>query len=147
MGVAEEHMTILRQGVAAWNRFMRAHAYEVRAVFREANLAGMDLTEAVMNGADFEGTDLRGAILNGGTFQRANFNRAILTNDLAQSFPANLFVGCAKALPEISHRDSNETAHDKATVSHPCVSYPELRIPYFLSRSRFSFSITAATSE
>ena len=44
MSVAEEHMTILRQGVPAWNRFMRAHGYKVGAVFRGANLAAMDLT-------------------------------------------------------------------------------------------------------
>ena len=95
MAVAEEHMMILRQGVPAWNRFMRAHAYEVRAVFRGANLAVMDLTNAVMNGADFEGANLRGAILNGGTFQRANFNRAILTNLRAESarFLDSNFIG------------------------------------------------------
>jgi uncharacterized protein YjbI with pentapeptide repeats len=53
---------------------MKDHAYEVRADFRGANLAGIDLTEAVMNEANFQGAYLRGTILSGGTFQRANFN-------------------------------------------------------------------------
>jgi len=50
MDMAEEYLIILKQGVVAWNRFMQDHTYKVRADFRRANLAGMDLTKAVVGG-------------------------------------------------------------------------------------------------
>jgi uncharacterized protein YjbI with pentapeptide repeats len=75
---SEEHLSILKLGVSAWNEFMRASGYSVRGGFGGAKLAGLDLRKAVMNEADFWGADLRGANLSGGTFQRATFNDANL---------------------------------------------------------------------
>jgi hypothetical protein len=84
MDPADEHLKILKQGVPVWNRFMQDHGYKVEAAFDRADLAGMDLSQAVMNGGHFWGADLRGADLSDGTFQRATFNDALLTEARAQ---------------------------------------------------------------
>jgi uncharacterized protein YjbI with pentapeptide repeats len=75
---SDEHLSILKSGVPAWNEFVRQSGYQIHGAFGGANLAGFDLRGAVMNEADFWGADLRGANLSGGTFQRATFNDANL---------------------------------------------------------------------
>jgi uncharacterized protein YjbI with pentapeptide repeats len=53
----EEHVTILLQGVDAWNEWQRAN----RANLAGANLSGVDLKDADLTGADLKGADLQGA--------------------------------------------------------------------------------------
>lgn len=72
-----EYLTILKQGVRAWNRWRQDHPDELpdlRAVicskmdlrgvdFRDADLRGSALNSADLSYADLRGADLRGAIL------------------------------------------------------------------------------------
>jgi Pentapeptide repeats (8 copies) len=100
----EEHVALLKQGVAAWNTW-RAKNPDIRPDLTKANLSGEDLREAdfrdvnlrdaVLRDANFSGadlrgaafidtdlsgekTDLRGADLRGAHFKRANLREADL---------------------------------------------------------------------
>jgi hypothetical protein len=82
----EEHVALLKQGVAAWNAWRRGNP-DVRPDFSWADLRGMNLTptdEMGVSGADlrvanFRGADLRGARLLGANFGGADLRRANLS--------------------------------------------------------------------
>jgi hypothetical protein len=100
---SEEQLTILKQGVEAWNHWRGTNpvvqldltgAYLGRANLRgahlgtahlrEADLRGADLrgavlTGAYLRGADLTGADLTGAYLTGAHFGRADLREADLT--------------------------------------------------------------------
>jgi hypothetical protein len=63
----EEHLKILKQGVAAWNKWRsgarRSEVDLTRAQLRSVDLSGADLTEADLRSVDLRGADLRRAAL------------------------------------------------------------------------------------
>ena len=100
----ETHLTILKQGVGAWNEWRSAHA-EARPDLSSASLRGLDLAKVDLSGADLRKTDLRGTILRGvvlvgADLAGANFFKAVL--DRADLSNANLigarFLNCAQLI-------------------------------------------------
>ena len=87
-----QHLEILKQGVAAWNKWRTDNAGT------EPDLAGSDLSKADLKGANLGETDLRwadltwadlsGANLNRADLRRANLSRAIF--NMANLSEANL---------------------------------------------------------
>jgi uncharacterized protein YjbI with pentapeptide repeats len=69
----EEHLAILKKGVAAWNEWREQHP-DIRPKLYEANLRQADLSAADLGGADF-----RGATLSGASLSEANLSRADLS--------------------------------------------------------------------
>ncbi len=69
----DEHLGILKQGVAAWNKW-RASNPEIRP-----NLTDAFLLRANLPGADLQHADLMDANLTGADLTRANLSGAILT--------------------------------------------------------------------
>ena len=89
----EEHLAILKKGVAAWNEWRAQHPdigpdLSVANLYRErligahldgADLIGVDLDEANLIDADLVGADLDGANLSGADLARASLHGAELT--------------------------------------------------------------------
>jgi uncharacterized protein YjbI with pentapeptide repeats len=77
-----EHLSILKSGVATWNKWRKDHTsiqpnlYE--ADLRQANLSGADLSSADLSRADLSRANLNRAILMRVDLREANLNRAIL---------------------------------------------------------------------
>jgi uncharacterized protein YjbI with pentapeptide repeats len=74
----EEQLSILRQGVEAWNAWRRAHpgilmSNLIQADLRGADLSGADLHDVDFTMADLRGADLRGADLSGADLSETNF--------------------------------------------------------------------------
>jgi hypothetical protein len=79
----DEHVALLKQGVAAWNAWRAMNPY-IRPDLMEA-----DLSRADLNGADLRGADLRGADLHEALLRMANLSGAILSG--ASLIAADLF--------------------------------------------------------
>jgi uncharacterized protein YjbI with pentapeptide repeats len=89
----DEHVAMLKQGVAAWNAW-RDQNRGIRpdlsgATLSGANLSGVNLSEAALHMADFSGSDLHNANLSKAHLQRADFYGANLSG--ANLSEANLF--------------------------------------------------------
>jgi uncharacterized protein YjbI with pentapeptide repeats len=61
----DEQVALLKQGVAAWNKWRDQEAPGFKGDLSGANLRGADLSGADLRGADLSGADLRGADLSG----------------------------------------------------------------------------------
>ena len=72
-----EHLEILKQGVARWNKWREEHA-GMLPNFCEANLERASLRQANLSGADFRNGQLRGANLRDADLSGANFGEADL---------------------------------------------------------------------
>jgi hypothetical protein len=75
--VNEEHLAQLKQGVEAWNRW-REDNPELRPDLAGANLTGALLTGVDLDGAHLRRTNLSGANLSEADLRGANLSRAIL---------------------------------------------------------------------
>jgi hypothetical protein len=76
-----EHIALLKQGVAAWNAWRRDNP-DVRPDFSGADLRGVNLTpvdEMGVSGADLRGANFSGADLRGARLLLANFGGADLS--------------------------------------------------------------------
>jgi hypothetical protein len=73
----EEHLAILKKGVAAWNEWREQHP-NIRPDLHAANLRAANLRAANLSGANLRGADLRGADLSGANLDRADLSRADL---------------------------------------------------------------------
>ena len=78
----EEHLAILQQGVAAWNKWREKHP-RVRPNLRKVDLSGADLSGADLSVANLSGANLSGAFLHkvdlsGAFLHGANFREAFL---------------------------------------------------------------------
>jgi uncharacterized protein YjbI with pentapeptide repeats len=84
----DEHVAMLKQGVAAWNAWrdenrnvLHPKLYGAdlpRANLTGANLTGADLTKANLNGADLTGANLTNAVLRWANLQMATLVNTIL---------------------------------------------------------------------
>jgi uncharacterized protein YjbI with pentapeptide repeats len=97
----DEHVTLLRQGAAAWNawRAERDEAPDLsRAGLRGVDLGGFDLSRTDLRSADLRGTNLRQANLSGAHLEGANLFKAVLDGaDLAGAFLYQVqFLNCAQ---------------------------------------------------
>lgn len=86
----ENHLEILKQGVEAWNQWLR-DTLEIHPDLSEADLSRADLRKANLSGANLSGADfrharLRGADLRGADLRNADLLRADLRGvDLRQA--------------------------------------------------------------
>jgi uncharacterized protein YjbI with pentapeptide repeats len=86
----DEHVALLKQGVAAWNSWRNENA-NIRPDLGGADLRGANLVGANLNGADLRGAvlsdaDLREANLRGANFDQANLIRAdLIGSDLGEA--------------------------------------------------------------
>ena len=71
-----EHLTILKQGIEAWNNWQNGSG--VVADLREVNLIGANLSEATLLGASLIGATLLGANLREADLRGANLREANL---------------------------------------------------------------------
>ena len=74
----DEHLRILKQGVAAWNKW-RASNPKIRPDLEVANLTGTDLRGADLTRANLGAADLRGADLGFANLTDADLGFANLT--------------------------------------------------------------------
>jgi uncharacterized protein YjbI with pentapeptide repeats len=84
----EEHLTVIRQGVDAWNKWKEEHrdtcpdlsgANLSGAYLKYADLSGADLSRVILSGADLAKADLAGADLTGTFLDRAYLEEANLS--------------------------------------------------------------------
>ena len=90
--VNEEHLAIVKHGVASWNKWRKQNPHN-KINLREARLRGLDLHRIDFTDANLSGSDLSGANLRGAHLNRVNLNSANLSGaDLygAQLRGANL---------------------------------------------------------
>ena len=74
----DEHVALLKQGVAAWNAW-RDENPDIRPDLSGANLSEADLSGANLSGADLRGANLSGANLSGANLSGANLSGANLS--------------------------------------------------------------------
>jgi hypothetical protein len=83
----DEHVEILKKGVAVWNAWRNENPSGIRPNLRLATLSRVNLREANLGGADLSRANLRGADLSranlrGADLSRANLRGAYLNADL-----------------------------------------------------------------
>jgi hypothetical protein len=100
----DEHDALLKQGVAAWNKWRDENLYihpDLRdAELRDAHISGANLSGANLGGANLSGANLSAANISGADLRGANLRRANLGGaDLSKAnlsradlFAANLFT-------------------------------------------------------
>jgi uncharacterized protein YjbI with pentapeptide repeats len=97
----DEHVAVLRRGVAAWSAW-RTESSEApdlsEAGLRALDLSGYNLSRANLRGADLRGTNLTAANLSGAHLEGANLFKAVLDGaDLAAaSLYGAQFLNCAQ---------------------------------------------------
>lgn len=76
----EEHLEILKQGVAVWNEWRNRNRFYLHAIpdLKEANLERVSLEGADFSSAHFDAANLTGANLTGASLKLANFKGANL---------------------------------------------------------------------
>jgi uncharacterized protein YjbI with pentapeptide repeats len=74
---SDEHVALLKQGVAAWNEW-RLKNPDTRPNLNGVNLGGADLREVNLRGADLSGANLGKANLSGANFSGASLREAYL---------------------------------------------------------------------
>jgi uncharacterized protein YjbI with pentapeptide repeats len=74
---SDEHVALLKQGVAAWNEW-RLKNPDTRPNLSGVNLGGADLREVNLRGADLTGANLAKANLSGANFSGASLREAYL---------------------------------------------------------------------
>ena len=98
---SDEHLAVLKRGVAAWNAWRAGHseAPDLSAAgLRGLDLSGFDLSRADLRSADLRGTNCSGANLAGAHLEGANMFKAVLDDaDLAGAFlDGAQFLNCAQ---------------------------------------------------
>ncbi len=89
----EEYPNLLKQGVKAWNQWLREHL-DVQPNLSGAYLSGAKLIGANLSRADLFGADLDGANLSGASFWEANvgYTTCLLKkSEASHSRPKNSF--------------------------------------------------------
>jgi Pentapeptide repeats (8 copies) len=70
----EEHLKVIRQGVAAWNNWREKNRVELHDLYEP------DLSDPNLNKADLSGANLRGTNLFGADFHKVDLNGADISN-------------------------------------------------------------------
>ena len=74
-----EYLSLLNQGVEAWNQWRAQHPEIVSPDLSGASLVKLDLIGADLTGADLQGADFKGADLFGADFFSARLGEADLS--------------------------------------------------------------------
>lgn len=93
-----EHLAILHQGVAAWNKWRREHP-EISPDLMEANLLKANLCEDCLTGADLTRADLTDAILSRADLSGANLSEA----RFSQTILGNIDLSEVRGLESVKH--------------------------------------------
>lgn len=98
----EEQVTLLKQGVAGWNKWREKH-FIVKVDLSQADLKGAVLTGANLSAVDFSGAnlseaDLRGAILSGAKLAGSNFLKAVIGNTVFGNSDLSDVIGLKDAV-------------------------------------------------
>jgi len=120
----EEHVALLRQGVARWNEW-RKQNFLVAPNFRKANITEANLPWANLRGADLTRADLTEANLSRANLSRANLGWANLTGanldsaHLYETVFVNTNLGDARGLDHCRHEGPSTIDHRTLTISGP----------------------------
>ncbi len=88
----EEHLTILEQGVGAWNKWQEENL-EVQPDLSGANLTRVDLTEANLSGADLTEGSLNGAQLSEANLSGTNLDQVHLYHTNLNNLDLSTIIG------------------------------------------------------
>ena len=113
----EGQVTLLKQGVAVWNKWREKH-FIVKIDLSQADLKGAVLIGANLSAVDLRGAnlseaDLRGAILSGAKLAGSNFLKAVLGNTVFGNSDLSEIIG----LKEAVHRAPSRIAADTFALS------------------------------
>jgi uncharacterized protein YjbI with pentapeptide repeats len=119
----QQHLDLLKQGIAAWNQWREKHAHIQTdlsranlgladlhcADLRRANLSGADLRRANLKGAWLNDANLRGAKLNEADLSGAVLSGADLSGDhFYQTILTNVDLQTTRGLETINHIGPSE---------------------------------------
>jgi uncharacterized protein YjbI with pentapeptide repeats len=130
----QEHLDILKQGVAMWNQWRKEHP-DILPELSNANLSNVDLSHADLSNAhlseiNFWGANLRGAKLTGASLFVTDFNGANLRNaDFSHAYIGWVTFGdvdlrSVKGLDTINHGEPSTIGID--TIIHSQGKIPEI---------------------
>ncbi len=113
----EQHLSILRQGVDAWNGWRRIEHVD-------PDLSGADLSGAFLEHADLSGADLRGAILEDAALRGANLQGAKLEGCTLRG---SVMESCKLLWVDLSGRDLSGKLLDSAELDEADLRGAQLR--------------------
>ena len=127
----EEHLSILQQGVEAWNSWRRDNPDIrpdlIRAYLFEANLSGAYLSEAILTTANLSGADLSRTDLSEANLAGANLSGANLSG--ADLFGANL-SGANLRRADLSEADLRRANLSRAYLLRANLNWADLSEAY-----------------
>jgi hypothetical protein len=108
-----EHLDLLKQGVATWNRWYKEHYWTTTPDLRGADLSHMDLRDVRLNFARLQGASFRASNLQRASFIKSSLGHADLSYaDLRQANFRDALLGSAN----LSHADLEEARLDSARL-------------------------------
>jgi uncharacterized protein YjbI with pentapeptide repeats len=99
----EEQVTLLKQGVAVWNKRREKH-FLVKIDLSQADLKG-----AVLIGANLSAVDFSGAILSGAKLAGSNFLKVVMGNTVFGNSDLSEVIGLKDAVPRAPSRIAADT--------------------------------------
>jgi len=118
----KEHLTLLRQGVKAWNEWRKENP-EINMDLRGAHLEGAFLWEANLQRADLRGANLERADLRGAHLEEAYLGEAHL--ERADLRGAHLEGANLREAKGVTQEQINSATGDKNTKLPEGLEHPE----------------------